>query len=621
MADDSKKPKKARSVGEYAMWLLMGLLIIGLGVGFGFDNGIAGGASRVARVGDKDVTVNAYARRLQNELQRISQQTGQNIPFAEALAGGLDRSVLEQLMRERALDHEAAEMGISIGDQNLGQQIRQIQAFQGGDGSFDREGYTFALENAGLNEAQFETQLREETARNILQAAVLSGLVMPETFSSTIVNFAAETRNITWIRFGQDALDPDLAAADEATLRAFYQDNIDRFQLPESKRLTFVVLQPEDLANTIDVPQADLQQAYDDRFAEFNTPERRLVERLVFLDESAAESAAAQIEVGTPFETLVEQRGLSLQDVDLGDVGRLELDAAGEAVFAAEVGTVVGPLPSDLGPALFRVNGILPAQNRSLDDVRDLLQQTLVADRARRQIEVLAEEFNDLLAGGATLEELDAETDMKLGTIDWYPDFGEGIGAYVDFARAAAEVTEDDFPEILRLDDGSIFALRLDEILPERPNPYEAAQEGVQAVWETERAERLLREQAERLLPQVTPKADLSTLDVTPQVEENIDRSAVLTGTPTDFVAQIFEMEEGEARIITGFGAAHIVRLDTVNPGYANARAVALRRDLSQRLDTALAQDIFGVFAADAMLRAGRQIEPRVLDAVNANFQ
>lgn len=621
MADESKKPKKKRSAGEYAMWILMGLLIVGLGVGFGFDNGLAGGASRVAKVGDKEVTVNAYARRLQNELQRIGQQTGQAIPFSEVIASGLDRNVLEQLMRERALDHEASEMGISIGDGNLSQQIRQIPAFQGVDGSFDREGYTFALENAGLNEGQFETQLREETSRNILQAAVLSGLVMPDTYAETIVNFAAETRNITWVRFDQETLDPNLPEADETTLRAFYNDNIDRFQLPESKRLTFAVLQPEDLADTIDVPAEDLQQAYDSRSAEFNAPERRLVERLVFLDEAAADAAAAQLEVGTSFEALVEERGLTLQDVDMGDMGRLELDAAGEAVFTAEVGDVVGPLPSNLGPALYRVNGVLPAQNRTLEDVEDLLRQSLIADRARRQVEVLAEEYNDLLAGGATLEELADETDMQLGTVDWHRDYGEGIAAYVDFAQAAAAVTEEDFPEILRLDDGSIFALRLDEILPERPTPYDVAKEEVTGVWETERAERLLREEAEALLPQVQPETDLSTLGVTPRVEENVDRSAVLTGTPTDFVAEIFEMEPGETRILTGFGAAHLVRLDGINPGFSDPRAAALRRDLSQRVDAALAQDIFGVFAADAMLRAGRQIEPHVLDAVNANFQ
>lgn len=615
-----QKEKKKRSIGEIAMWMLMGLLILGLG-GFGVDGILNGSVNRVAQVGEKEVDINTYARRLQNQLQTTSQEAGRQITFTEARAAGLDRAVLEQLLRERALDHEAAEMGISIGDENLRNQVVQITAFQGLDGSFDREGYTFALQNAGLTEAQFEAQLRDETSRNILQSAILSGIDMPDTYANTIVNFAAETRDITWVRFDQNDLDPNLPEPDDATLRAFYQDNLDRFQLPESKRITFVVLRPEDLLDQIEIPQDDLKEAYENRAAEFNTPERRLVERLVFLDDAGAEAAAAQVEVGTTFEALVSERGLTLQDVDMGDMGRLELDAAGEAVFNANVGDVVGPLPSALGPALYRVNGVLPAQYRAYDEVQELLRQGIAADRARRLVETMAEEFNDMLAGGATLEDLDTETDMQLGTIDWHRDNGDGIGAYIDFSQAAADVTEDDFPEILTLDDGSIFALRMDELLPERPNPYEDNKEAVKGNWESDRAERLLGERVSALIPQISAETDFASLDLSPRVEEGLDRRAVLNGTPNEFVTEIFEMEAGETRVMQGFGAVHIVRLDAVNPGYANPQAAAFRRELSQQVDAALARDVFGIFTADSLLRAGQTVDPRALEAVNANFQ
>ena len=620
MAEESKEKKK-RSVGEIAMWGLMGLLVIGLGVGFGFDSGLSGAAQRVAQVGDKDVTINAYVRRLQNQLQTIRQQTRQPLSFAEAQAGGLDRAVLEQLMRESALEHEAGEMGISIGDESVRDQILQISSFQGLDGQFDREGYSFALESAGLTEAQFELQLRDETARNILQSAILGGVAMPATYAETIVSFVAETRDITRVRFDLSDLETELEAADDATLRAYYDDNIDQFQLPESKRITFVVLQPEDLAQTFDVSQEDLREEYQSRLAEFNSPERRLVERLVYLDDAAAEAAAAQLDVGTTFEALVDDRGLTLDDVDLGDVGRLELDAAGEAVFAAEVGDVVGPLPSSLGPALFRVNGILPAQSRAFEDVEDLLRQGLSVERARRQLEIMAEDFNDILAGGATLEDLAGESDMELGTIDWYPDFGEGIAGYLDFAQAAARVTEDDFPEIFALSDGSIFALRLDEILPERPNPFDLAREDVQARWETERAERLLTEAAEAYLPQITDATDMTTLGLLPQTEAALERNASLPGTPPNFIAEVFEMSPGEVRLISGFGAVNLVRLDAINDASSNPDADIFTRELNRQANSALATEIFGIFTGDALLRAGQQVDLRTLEAVNANFQ
>ena len=615
-----KKEKKKKSIGEMAMWVLMGLLILGLG-GFGVDGVINGSVTRVARVGDKDVDINSYARALQQQLQQVSQRAGRGVTFAQAQESGLDRIVLEQLMNERALDHEAAQMGISIGDENLRDQIVGSQTFQGLDGTFDREGYAFALQNAGMTEAQFEARQREEIARTILQGAVASGIVMPDTFAQTIVDYVGETRNFTFVRLDDTDLEGTLEAPDEATLRAYYDSNIDDFQLPEAKRITYAILRPEDLIDEVEVSQDSLQEAYDARSSEFNQPERRLVERLVYLDEASAEAAAAQLDVGTTFETLVSERGLSLQDIDLGDVSKADLEAAGEAVFAAEVGAVVGPLPSSLGPALFRVNGVLPAQNQTLEDVSDLLRRGLAADAARRLVAAQAASYDDLLAGGATLEELATETDMELGTIDWSPALGEGIAAYDRFRVAAAVLSESDFPEIETLTDGSVYAMRLDEVLPQRPKPFDAAREAVQTAWEADRAERLLSEEADAIVPELEGGKDFADLGLDASVEENLDRGAFVEGTTPEFMSEVFAMEVSDISVIAAFGAVHIVRLDAINPASDNPDSERILQGVSGEITRSLAQDVFGAFASDAMLRAGREIDARALEAVHANFR
>ena len=58
---------------------------------------------------------------------------------------------------------------------------------------------------------------------------------------------------------------------------------------------------------------------------------------------------------------------LTLDDIDLGDVSKSDLGAAGEAVFALASPGIVGPFMSDLGPALFRMNAVLAAQNTTFD--------------------------------------------------------------------------------------------------------------------------------------------------------------------------------------------------------------------------------------------------------------
>jgi peptidyl-prolyl cis-trans isomerase D len=86
---------KSSGIGKTAMWILMGLLILGLG-GFGAVN-LSGNIRSLGTVGSKAIPVDTYARQLQNEIRAIEQQTGQPLPFARAQEIGLDRAVLQHL--------------------------------------------------------------------------------------------------------------------------------------------------------------------------------------------------------------------------------------------------------------------------------------------------------------------------------------------------------------------------------------------------------------------------------------------------------------------------------------------------------------------------------------------
>lgn len=608
-----------KSISKTFVWIIMGLAMIGLG-GFGATN-LSGTIRTIGTVGDKHIDVGEYARQLGQEIRAVEAQTGQSLPFSRVQEIGLDQAVLQRIVTARALDHEASELGLSIGDGSLSEQIVEITAFQGVDGSFDREGYTYALEQSGTTETEFETRLREETARTLLQGAMISGIIMPDTYVSTLLNYIGETRNFTWARLASADLADPLPSATEAQLKTYFDDNIDKFMLPVTKVITYAYLSPDDLIQSIEVAEEELQAEFDARVNQYNRPEHRLVERLVYLDAESADQAAAALEVnGTTFEALVEERGLSLADIDLGDVDRLSLDGAGEAVFSAEVGDVVGPLDSDLGPALFRVNGILPAQVTSFEDAKPQLQEILAADRARRLVSTQAQDYDDLLAGGATLEELAVETDMVLETVNWFDGDGEGLGAYIGFSNAARALTADDFPEIENLDDGGVFAIRLDEELPIRPSTYEDAREQVVASWENNQVETRLNEQAATLIPRLEAGTDFAGIGLVPTTEVDQTRTAFVTGTPPSFIEDVFKMNVGDLAVVDSFGTVLVVRLDAINSADTNENAEALRTQLQEQVSQTLARDLYNIYSRDAVIRAGQNIDPRSLAAVHVNF-
>jgi peptidyl-prolyl cis-trans isomerase D len=431
-----------------------------------------------------------------------------------------------------------------------------------------------------------------------------------------------ESRDFTWVLLDEDTLETPVAAPDEATLRAYFDANAETFVLSATKKLTYAWLNPTDIIDQVELPEEDLRAEYDARADQYNQPERRLVERLVFADQASADQAAAALEVnGTSFEALVEDRGLALADVDMGDVAQSDLGAAGEVVFGAASGSIAGPAPTDLGPALFRINGVLPAQLTTFEQAEPELRDALASDRAIRLVEGLAEDFDNRLAGGSTVEQLAEQTDMVLGQIDWTAETSEGIAAYGSFREIAATVTKDDFPKIEQLEDGGIFALRLDEELPERPATYADVSADVAIRWRTDEIVTQLRAKAEAARQAAENGTTWPEQGLTQVVEPDQTRNAFVTGTPAGFMSEIFEMEVGEIRILEGTDTVVLMQLDAVNAAGDTPEAQALIAQLRTQQNEELARGLFDIYTEDTLLRAGQNIDPRAVNAVNASLQ
>ncbi|WP_171115753.1 peptidylprolyl isomerase [Ruegeria sp. HKCCA5463] len=609
----------AKSLSKTFVWILMGLLMLGL-AGFGAVN-LSGTIRTVATVGDESISVDEYVRELQREIRAVEAQSGQPLQMSQARDLGLDRNALARLTALAALDNEVGQLAISIGDENLQQEIISIPAFQGVNGTFDRESYRFQLEQVGMTDSEFESDLRKESARTIVQGAIMGGVKMPATLTDTMIDYIGARRSFTVATVGTEALETPVAEPTDAQIQAFYDDNGEQFMLPRTKQLTYAILSPAMLVDTVDIDEDALRKLYEERNDEYNQPERRLVERLNFPSEQAAKDALAQLEVGgTTFEQLVRDRDLELNDIDLGDLTREDLGEAADAVFAAELDAVVGPLPSVFGPALFRVNGSLAANSVPYDEAEPALREELATERARRLIEAQSEDINDMLAGGATLEELAEETEMELGQIDWTRDSDEGVAAYDGFRAAAEAVQEGDFPEIAFLEDGSIFALRLDEVLPRRPEPLESARDRVAAAWQQAETNKALREKADAILNQLATDGDFAATGLPFRVENALTRTAFLDDVPANFMNEVFAMEPGELRVVSGNGAAWIVRLDETLPPADTDELRQLRDALSSQMDQALAQNIFNAYVRDAQTRARPVVDQQALNAVQASF-
>lgn len=611
---------KGGKAGQTAMWVLMGLLIIGLG-GFGIEN-FGGGVRKVGSVDGQDISTDDYFRALRQEMNAISRQAGRAVPFAEAASLGVDRAVRQQLVTTAALDAETARLGLSVGDVRLAQEIRDMAAFRNLSGSFDRATYAAMLQDNGWTEAEFEAQVRKDLARGLVQTAVATGFAGPDAAAAAFYDFIEERRSFSLLRLTEADLTAPVPDLDETALRAHHAANPEAFTRPETRRITYAALLADDIAATVPVDEAELRKLYDARLSDFVQPERRLVERLVFPDEAAAQAARNRLDAGqVTFEALVAERGLDMADVDLGDVARDDLGAAAETVFAMTGPAVVGPLPSSLGPALFRMNAILDAQEITFDEAREALVSEFSLDAARRQIATRIEEIDDLLAGGATLEDLAKETGMTLGTIDMEPDTAEGIAAYPRFRAEAAKATEKTFPQVFQLDDGGIAALRLDAVLPPALRPYEEVADKVAEHARAAAVRSALQARLAEVQAAVAGGAALGNFGIV-EVAEAMPRGAQVNAAPRSLMNTVFDMAEDELKTVVDGDFVGLVRLDRIIPADHSApEAEAVKAGVVAQFSQQIGQDAFALFSAALEAGAKITLDEAVIGAVHAQMR
>lgn len=607
---------RAKSTNVF-VWVLMGLLIVGL-IGFGTGS-FTGNVTAVGAVGEEKVTVRDYARALNNQLQQLAQQTGQPISMQQARALGIDRAVLDQVLAGAALSGEARQAGLSVGDREVLRQLRETRAFQGVNGQFDQQSYDFALENAGLSPAQYDEIIRTETARNILVEALGRGPAGSDAYATTILGYLQETRDLTWARVLRPGDATELADPTEGDLADHYAAHPDRFTVPPQRRITFAWITPDALMDQVEVSAEEIQKAYDANADRYSTPERRLVEQLVFADQAAADDAKARLDSGgTDFDALVAERGLELADIDLGDITRDALPAAAaDVVFGADDLGVVGPALSRLGPALFRINGILAASETTLAEAEEELRDELMRDRARRQIDALTDQVDDLLAAGATLEELDKETVLSTESLAYAAGDDSGPLAYEEFRTAADAVAEGDFPEALRLSDGGLFALRLDGVEPARLLDFAEARDMVDADWRATRELEADEAHAAALVGQLESGTDFATVGLIGQTATGLTRTMPLDGAPSALVGEAFAAEQGAVVQLSHDGTVFLARVDKVTAFDAASETNAAVMDQIRRQSAAeLGQDLLQGFVRAIQDRDGITLDQAALNAV-----
>lgn len=613
---------KGSKMSRTAVWALLVLLVLGL-AGFGV-NSLGNTLTTIAYVGETPISINQYQRALRQKVAEQSQARGAQLSMSDAMREGLDRQVRTELVGTAAMIEEARVMGLSVGDAQVLRQLKEIPAFHDAAGQFDRASYEFTLERNGLNPKVFEQNLRDTAASGLLQQAVVSGLTTNPEYSATLYNFLAQKRSYRWVELKPEALTGPNPEPTQEQLQSFYDEHGDRlFRVPAKRQVSYAWLTPDMLLDEAEPNEDHLKTLYEERAETYNQPERRMIERLVFADEAEAKAAKAKLDAGeTTFEALVEGRGLSLQDVDQGEVAKADLSGPeAEAIFALDEPGLTAPVATKIGPAIFRINAVLEANVIPFEDAREELVEEAASDQAQRMILDMVADLDDRLAGGATLEDLGKETDMEYGELEFTGDESDGIAKYDNFRSEVTALKEGDFPEIRELSDGGIFAVRLNEIIPSTIPPLPEIREQVAQAWQKAETKRRLAELGETLKNKLDKGDSMEALKLSAKTETDAQRTDFIEGIPPALITEAFRLPVSKAAVVSAEGRVFLVKLlDISNPDLEGEEAKAMITRFASQGNQSMALDVFETFTRHIQQQHGLTFNERALSAVHSQF-
>jgi parvulin-like peptidyl-prolyl isomerase len=149
---------------------------------------------------------------------------------------------------------------------------------------------------------------------------------------------------------------------------------------------------------------AEIQSLYDKRIASYRIPERRRFVVVSVPEAGLASEAARRLEAGDAPSTVA--RALHRQDLliavtpdtGLGLVTYGQTPGFDATIFGLSKGQVSEPLADRSNFAVIRVDDILPARTRSLEEVRGELERELMAPREKQALAALLTEVRPQVA-------------------------------------------------------------------------------------------------------------------------------------------------------------------------------------------------------------------------------
>ena len=466
---------------------IIAIAFIFWGIDFGFFN-----RDYIALVDGGEVSTNAYRNAVQNQVSQAQRTYQDELP--EVLLKQIRSATLENLIRRELLSQRVAKRNYRVGDEQLHQSIRSMEAFQVG-GQFSLDSYNARLAGVGRSPTSFEAEQRVALTMGQLMDGVAATEFLTSSETVRLIELFEQKREVS-IATISPAQFTDAITIDEAEVQAYYDENAGSYLTPESVTLRYVEIRGVDVANEIQVSEEELRNYYESVKAQLSVAEKRQVRHILIEagdDEAAAlaraQDVTARIRGGEDFAAAAASESDDSSSASSGgELGWVDAEtfegALKDAIFGLAEGQVSDPVRSDFGFHILRVDAIDGGTSPSFADVRADLETRYREEQAGERYYSRAENLAEMAF--ENLYELDTAAEALALTIHEVPGFtannNEVFPGHPEVAEAAfsvASLEDGENSRVIELGDKHAVVVRIaDHQLPQ-PQPLEAVRDAI----------------------------------------------------------------------------------------------------------------------------------------------
>ena len=453
-------------INKFFAWIIVLLLILGL-AGFGLQDVLSRwGTSKLATVGEVEISTEEFGQSFIREVNYISQNIGKNITIEEAKSFGLHLQVLERLINRSLLDQLLIDLKISVGDVLLLKNLKTNPIFKNAEGKFDRKKYNDYLSKINLSENKFEKILRNDISRGLFTQILDVNFNHNQNIVKTISDYIGEEREVKLYRLNYDT-DTSLQDFNKDEVRKFYENNKNNYSSKSMRKYSVININQSQFLTEIELTEEELQDIYEDRKQNFTQPELRELSRIIFQTSDLANEALNKILSNEKtFEQIGKDLNLNRKEINFGTYSKIDLgDELSGFIFDTKIkkNSIVGPINGELGFELYKVTEIIPEDVLSKEKAKSQIINEIQLENSLNKLSEIIPEVEDMIASGETLEEIARKYQMNIENIeiskgDELPKKyrNKNLKTYFDEAS-------NDNSDLLQIEDNSFISIRLDE--------------------------------------------------------------------------------------------------------------------------------------------------------------